>query len=142
MISGCVTTDKLSSDIMQMIESKYDASNVESGSGQLTIAESNLDEINSVSFEYQKNGNLVDIHIYVDFKAFVPANTILNMTLSGLPYVCKNSVTPREMCVTTQRKQMLWGVVPNTANLTLLLFNTDAFVENEKLSYSIRYKIA
>ena len=142
LISGCVTADKLSSDIMQMIESKYDASNVESGSGVFTVLGANIDKINSASFEYHRIGDWVEVHIYVDFKAFTPINSSVSMTLSGLPYVCKNSVTPREICVTTQRKQMLWGVVPNTANLTLLLFNTDAFVENEKLSYSIRYKIA
>lgn len=140
--SEAVSVEKLASGVVQLIDSKYDASNVETGSGQLTISEANLDKINSASFEYQRNGDWVEVHIYVDFKAFLPTNASVSMTLLGLPYVCKNSVTPREACVTTLKKQMLWGVVPNSAGLTLLLFNADAFAENEKLSYSIRYKIA
>ncbi len=133
---------KLSSDVMQLIDSKYDASNVETGRGAFSILGANVDKINSASFEYHRNGDWVEVQIYVDFKAFTPINSSVSMTLSGLPYVCKNSVTPREMCVTTLKKQMLWGVVPNSAGLTLLLFSADAFAENEKLSYSIRYKIA
>lgn len=142
LIAGCITQNKLSDEVIQLINSKYDASNTETGSGNLNVAELNKDKINSAGFEYHRNGEWVDVHIYVDFKAFTPINSSVSITLSGLPYVCKNSVTPREMCVTTQKKQMLWGVVPNTAGLTLLLFNANAFVENEKLSYSIRYKIA
>ena len=142
LISGCITEDKLSDEVIQIINSKYDASNVETGSGEFTVADTYADKINSAIFEYQKNGDWVDVHVYIDFKAFTPVNSSVSITLSGLPYVCKNSVTPREICVTTLKKQMLWGIVPNTAGLTLLLFNTDAFSENEKLSYSIRYKIA
>lgn len=142
ILNGNVTKEKLASDIIQLINSKYDASNVETGSGQLTISEAYADKINSASFDYQKTGDWVNIHVYVDFKEFTPVNSSVSITLSGLPYVCKNSVTPREMCVTTLKKQMLWGVIPNTAGLTLLLFNANTFTENEKLSYSITYKIA
>ncbi len=139
---SAITIPKLSSDAKQLIDSKYDASNIETGSGLFTVLGANIDKINSASFEYHRIGDWVEVHIYVDFKAFTPINSSVSMTLSGLPYVCKNSVTPREICVTTQKKQMLWGVVSNSAGLTLLLFNADAFVNNEKLSYSIRYKIA
>lgn len=139
---SAITIPKLSSDVKQLIDSKYDASNIETGSGLFTVLGANIDKINSASFEYHRIGDWVEVHVYVDFKAFTPINSSVSMTLSGLPYVCKNSVTPREICVTTQKKQMLWGVVPNSAGLTLLLFNADAFVNNEKLSYSIRYKIA
>lgn len=126
----------------ELLAEKYDSSNIETGSGTLTANDANADKINSAQFEYQKIGNQVNLHIYVDFKAFTPTSSSQSITLSGLPFVCKNSVTPREMCVTTAKKQMLWGIVPNSAGLTLLLFSASAFTENEKLSFSLRYRIS
>ena len=126
----------------ELLAEKYDSSNIETGSGTLTANDANTDKINSAQFEYQKIGNQVNLHIYVDFKAFTPTSSSQSITLSGLPFVCKNSVTPREMCVTTAKKQMLWGIVPNSAGLTLLLFSASAFTENEKLSFSLRYRIS
>lgn len=142
IVDGEITMTKLSSDLQNTINSKYNASNIEFGSGTLNISDVIADKINSASFEYQKIGNWVNVHVYAEFKSFTPASASLGMTLSGLPYVCKNTVTPREMCVTTQKKQMLWGIVPNTAGLTLIVFNANAFTEGEKLSFSIRYKIS
>lgn len=126
----------------ELLAEKYDSSNIETGSGTLTANDANTDKINSAQFEYQKIGDQVNLHIYVDFKAFTPTSSSQSITLSGLPFVCKNSVTPREMCVTTAKKQMLWGIVPNSAGLTLLLFSASAFTENEKLSFSLRYRIS
>lgn len=125
-----------------LLDEKYDNSNVETGSGTLTVNDGNSDKINSAEFEYQKIGNYVNVHIYADFKAFTPTSSSQSITLSGLPFVCKNSVTPREMCITTAKKQMLWGIVTGSARLTLLLFDVSAFTENEKLSFSLRYKIS
>ena len=126
----------------ELLAEKYDSSNIETGSGTLTANDANTDKINSAQFEYQKIGDQVNLHIYVDFKAFAPTSSSQSITLSGLPFVCKNSVTPRETCVTTAKKQMLWGIVPNSAGLTLLLFSASAFTENEKLSFSLRYRIS
>ena len=126
----------------ELLAEKYDSSNIETGSGTLTANDANTDKINSAQFEYQKIGDQVNLHIYVDFKAFTPTSSSQSITLSGLPFVCKNSVTPRETCVTTAKKQMLWGIVPNSAGLTLLLFSASAFTENEKLSFSLRYRIS
>lgn len=140
IISGNITSDKLSDEVKQSISSKYDASNVETGTGTLTPHESHVSKINTATFEYQKVGDWVNLHIYVDLKAFTPASGE-SLMLSGLPYVCKNSVNPREMCVSTQKKQMLWAIASNSTSLTLLFFDTSAFVANEKLSFSLRYKI-
>lgn len=129
------------SETQELLDEKYDGSNIETGKGVFSIG-SVSNYVNSANFEYQKIGEWVDIHIYVDFKAFTPSGSLQSFTLTGLPFVCKNSVTPREMCVTTSKKQMIWGIVSGSASLTLLLFNSTAFSENEKLSFSLRYKIA
>ena len=128
------------SETLELVDEKYDSSNIETGKGTFAIG-SVSGYINSAEFEYQKVGSWVNVHIYVDFKEFTPSNSSQSFMLTGLPFVCKNSVTPREMCVTTSKRQMLWGIVSGSASFTLLLFNSTAFVENEKLSFSLRYKI-
>lgn len=138
---GAVEESKLSDDVVNIINSKYNASNVEEGIGTLTASDTNTDKINSASFEYQKIGSYVNVHIYIDFKAFSISNTNQSISLSGLPFVCCNTVNPRELCITSQKKQLAWAIARNSSSLTLLFLNTDLFAENEKLSFSLRYKI-
>lgn len=123
------------------LSKKYDSSNIETGSGELKTTDVNSDKINSASFEYQKIGSYVNVHIYIDFKAFSISNTNQSISLSGLPFVCCNTVNPRELCITSQKKQLAWAIARNSSSLTLLFLNTDLFAENEKLSFSLRYKI-
>ena len=141
--SGAVTSNKLADEVKASINSKYDNSNVETGSGVLTpYNESMSNKINSASFSYQRNGSYVTVSVYIDFKAFTVDNTGVNIMLLGLPYVCKNAVNPRELCVTTSKQQIIYAVTANTSNLTLLFINTGAFAENEKLSFTVTYKIS
>ncbi len=140
--NGEIQEVKLSTELQNKINSKLDKSQLESGSGDFTISDAVSKYVNSATFEYQKVGSWVDVHVYVDFKEFTPNSASMSMTLSGLPFVCKNSITPREMCVTTLKKQLVWGIVSNTANFTLIVTSASAFAENEKLSFSVRYKIA
>lgn len=125
----------------QAILGKYDASNIEIGSGVLTWSEAANDKISAASFEYQKVGSWVDLYAYITFNEFTP---IVNSSiqLSGLPFACKNAVNPREMCITTNKKQMLWAIAVKSANLVLLYKTADAFVSGEQLSCHVRYKIA
>ncbi len=116
--------------------------NIETGHGDFEISQSAAERVRSANFEYQKIGDWVQLYAYVDFKAFTPPSAMTNIMLSNLPYVCKNAVNPREMCVTTQKRQMLWAIGVNSSSLTLLFLNTDEFVEGERLSFSIRYKIS
>ena len=51
--SGAVTADKLADEVKTIINSKYDSSNVETGSGELTVNTSNAEKIKSASFDYQ-----------------------------------------------------------------------------------------
>ena len=139
-MNGIITTDKLAEEVKSTINSKYDSANVETGSGDFTVLSSNSDEINSANFEYQKVGNWVNLHIYVEFKSFTPSNIGSSITLPGLPFVCKNAVNPRELCITTQKKQLAWAIPINTAAFTILFLSTSSFIEGEKLSFSIRYK--
>ena len=135
---GAVGEDELSTEIQDKINEKLDG---EVGIGTLYPYESQTSKINSANFDYQKVGSWVDLQVYVDFKAFEPNNGE-SLTISGLPYVCKNSVNPRELCVSSNKNQMIWAIQKNSATLTLILTSTTAIIENEKLSFSIRYKIA
>ena len=112
----------------------------EAGSGTLFVDIANTAYIKEASYEYQKNGDWIDAHIYVEFNAFTPSSASQSISLASLPYKCGNKITVREMCVTTAKKQMLWAIKTDSATLTLLLFNANAFVDGEKLSFSIRYK--
>ena len=140
--SGAVTTDKLADVVKTIINSKYDSSNVETGSGELTVNTSNAEKIKSASFDYQKIGSFVQLNVYIAFNSFTPESLKSSITFSGLPFVCKNQVTPREMCVTSQKKQLVWGIASNTSALTVLYMSMDEFVDGEKLSFSICYKIS
>lgn len=131
------------SEVDDLLSEKYNASNVETGNGALTpYNESMSNKINSASFSYQRSGAYVTVSVYIDFKAFTVDNAGINIMLLGLPYVCKNAVNPRELCVTTSKQQMIYAVTANTSNLTLLFINTGAFAENEKLSFTVTYKIS
>ena len=140
LMNGIITTEKLADEVKSTISSKYDSSNIETGSGDFTVLSSNSDEINSANFEYQKVGNWVNLHIYVEFKSFTPSNIGSSITLTGLPFICKNTVNPRELCITTQKKQLAWAIPVNTAEFAILFLNTSSFIDGEKLSFSTRYK--
>lgn len=140
--SGAVTADNLSDEVKTIINSKYDSSNVETGSGELTVNTSNAEKIKSASFDYQKIDSFVQLNVYIAFNSFTPESLKSSITFSGLPFVCKNYATPREMCVTSQKKQLVWGIASNTSALTVLYMCMDEFVDGEKLSFSICYKIS
>lgn len=96
--NGTVTTDKLADDVKTSINSKYSSSNIESGSGGLTVytpsaIESGL--IKSCLFEYQKTGKIVNIFINIVFNQ----GSISYLHFTGLPFTgdtmtdqCKNVI--------------------------------------------------
>ena len=120
---------------------KYDASNIEYGSGTLTIPDVLKDRVLSGSFDYQKIDNWVDIQIYIEFKSYSSITVGSSFSLQGLPFVCINPEKPRGVCLTTTNKQMGWTVAVDSARLTLIHLNSGSFTDSEKLSISIRYKI-
>lgn len=133
-INNCDTVNNVllpNSDRSKMVE----------GTGILTTSSTGADYINSASYEYQKIGGYVNVHVYVDFKASTPPNGTA-FTLNGLPYSCGNLVNPRCLCVTTQKKQMIAAMNSGSSALTIICTSADSFVENEKLSFLFRYKIA
>lgn len=128
-------------EIDDFLKNKYDASNIENGAGDFTLYGTAAEKISSASFQYQKIGEWINLHLYINLKQFDVSNGV-SITLPGLPYVCKNLVTPREICVTSQKKELLWAIIPDTNAVTLLFKDTEKFFESEKLSFSIRYKIS
>lgn len=131
------------SEIDNLLSEKYDASNVESGSGALTPYNENMsNKIRSASFSYQRNGSYVTVSVYIDFNAFTVDNAGVNIMFFGLPYIYRGIVNLRELCVTTGKQNIIYAVAANTNVLTLLFFNTGTFAENEKLSFTFSYKIS
>ena len=140
LMNGIITTEKLADEVKSTISSKYDSSNIETGSGDFTVFSSSSDKINSANFEYQKIGDWVNLHIYVEFKSFTPLSVGSSITLTGLPFICKNTVNPRELCITTQKKQLAWAMPVGGNGIAILFLDTSSFIDGEKLSFSTRYK--
>ncbi|MGN1202972.1 MAG: hypothetical protein ACI4RF_06720, partial [Eubacterium sp.] len=81
-----IAKSKLSADLQNEIDNKYDASNVESGSGSFTYGEGVT--LTDNTFRYQRVGKFVTVTAKVGVSESVAANSLI---LSGLPYI--NTVT-------------------------------------------------
>lgn len=113
-------------------------------SGEGTFAVSTVIEgtpVKSASYDYQRIGNWVNANITIEFNAFTPPDAYKSISFAQLPYKCTNSVSVRELCVTTAKKKMIWVVGSGSQVLTLLFFDTTSFTAGEKLSFNIRYKV-
>ncbi len=125
----------------RLFDGKLDLTEIETGSGTLSVYESHKAYIKKASFSYRKFGGWVDINISIVMNEYTPGSASSNIMLTTLPFVCKNETPPREICVTTAKKQMLFVIGPKTTNLILLYFNTSSFADGETLSFTTTYKI-
>lgn len=82
--SGAVTADKLADEVKTIINSKYDSSNVETGSGTLTPYTTSADIVKSADFTYQRVGRVVTVNVNIVFNAGANAG----VRFINLPYVC------------------------------------------------------
>lgn len=140
--TGGHTTQVMSSNaILVALGPKYDKSNVEKGTGTLTITSSADGRVAEASFDYQKVGAYVNVSIAIKFLECSIKSANTGILLTGLPFICKCSENLRELCVTTEKKQMLYAIAKGSSSLTLLVFNPEEFVANEKLSFNLTYKI-
>lgn len=137
-IKDAMTATQINSALSQKVNSTL----IESGSGEFNIPNSSADKVASASFHYQRTGNFVTVTMYINFKSFSINSASTSIALTGLPFVCKNSVNPREPCVTNAKKNMLYAIGINTSHITLLIFEPCSFTATEKLSFTTSYKIA
>ena len=131
-----VTKEKLSADLRTELAGKYDASNVEYGSGTLTGAAGYENE--SGTFNYQKVGNLVTV---IGKATFSGENTTL-VRLAGLPYM----PTSETMFVYTQHfsSKSKWMMVNTNYSVLEVRPSTsgEVFEANETLRFAISYYTA
>ena len=139
IIDGKITKAKLSSDVTDLFDAKYNASNIEEGTGSFII-EGQEDKIKSATFEYQRVGQWVTVFAEIKFLRFDITTSTNFCTLRGLPYVSAYAKVPREMCITNNERELVWAVQSNSNEVLLWAIDAKYILNNESLSFSFRYK--
>ena len=135
--SGAVTSDKIDSAVITTINNKYDSSNVESGTGTFSLNDSDIEIINTPTFEYQRIGNIITISINSSSKMIV--NTPSTVTFNNLPYVCKTFTSGK--FVTNSNEECSYRVGTNSNTLTLNLTTVKAVGIRIAVTFSYIAKI-
>ena len=117
----------------QSIAAKYDSSNFESGTGELSPAQT-IYEGSAGSFNYVKNGKVVTVSVNIT-KLVVDKSYI---QMAGLPFPVKNESKLSSFAV--------YSTASNLKNIRLdgswlYISSTDKFVEGEKINFIITYII-
>ena len=121
-----------SGNIYNALLNKYDSSNIEAGSGSLTVytpaaVESNL--VKSCTFRYQKTGNTANIFFSIIFNE----GSISYLQFTGLPFIAKNeSDQNRHIAATNKQTQVI--LYPVGSWLTLNFGGTKTFSQDETLN--------
>lgn len=137
--SGAVTADKLADEVKTSINSKYDSSNVETGSGTLTPYTTSADIVKSADFTYQRVGRVVTVNVNIVFNAGANAG----VRFTNLPYVCKNTVNPRELCVSTAKTNRIWAINRNDTMLNIISEGSSAsYTDGETLAFTLSYLVS
>lgn len=139
ILNKSVTKEKLSDDLQIELTGKYDASNVETGSGTLTPYTTSADIVKSADFTYQRVGRVVTVNVNIVFNA--GANDGVRFT--NLPYVCKNTVNPRGLCVSTAKTNRIWAINRNDTMLNIISEGSSAsYTDGETLAFMLSYLVS
>lgn len=120
------------------LEAKYDASNVETGIGSLTPYTSSTDIVKSADFTYQRVGRVVTVNVNIVFNE----GTNSQVMFTNLPYVCKNTVNPRELCVSTAKTTRIWAINKNNTMLNIFSDSSVSYADGETLAFTLSYLIS
>lgn len=120
------------------LEAKYDASNVETGIGTLTPYTSSTDIVKSADFTYQRVGRVVTVNVNIVFNE----GTNSQVMFTNLPYVCKNTVNPRELCVSTAKTTRIWAINKNNTMLNIFSDSSVSYADGETLAFTLSYLIS
>lgn len=121
-----------------LLAQKYDSSNIETGSGSLTPYSSSVDIVKSADFTYQRVGRVVTVNINVVFNA----GTNITVRFINLPFRCKNTVNPRELCVTSEKAVHVWAINKDSAWLNIFSDSGVSFADGETLAFTISYLVS
>ena len=120
------------------LSKKYDAANVESGSGDLSLYSENV-PVTSAKFNYQKVGDFVMLTFTVIFSA-ATMSAAKSYSLLGLPY--RNDIILRKPTITTSKNKLGIAIAANTATLTIITQGEAvAISDGESIQETLIYKI-
>ena len=120
------------------LSKKYDAANVESGSGDLSLYSENV-PVTSAKFNYQKVGDFVMLTFTVIFSA-ATMSAAKSYSLLGLPY--RNDIILRKSVITTSKNKLGIAIAANTAILTIITQGEAvAISDGESIQETLIYKI-
>ena len=120
------------------LSKKYDAANVESGSGDLSVYSENV-PVTSAKFNYQKVGDFVMLTFTVTFSA-ATMSAAKSYLLLGLPY--RNEIILRKPAITTSKNKLGIAIAANTATLTIITQGEAVtFSDGESIQETLIYKI-
>ncbi|HCB96185.1 MAG TPA: hypothetical protein DEP65_11690 [Ruminococcus sp.] len=120
------------------LSKKYDAANVESGSGDLSLYSENV-PVTSAKFNYQKVGDFVMLTFTVIFSA-ATMSAAKSYSLLGLPY--QNDIILRKPTITTSKNKLGIAIAANTATLTIITQGEAvAISDGESIQETLIYKI-
>ena len=120
------------------LSKKYDAANVESGSGDLSLYSENV-PVTSAKFNYQKVGDFVMLTFTVTFSA-ATMSAAKSYSLLGLPY--RNDIILRKPTITTSKNKLGIAIAANTATLTIITQGEAvAISDGESIQETLIYKI-
>lgn len=114
-----------------LLSQKYDSSNVETGSGSLTVyTQSAIDTglIKSCTFEYQKTGKVVNIFFNIVFNE----GSISYMLFTGLPFR-GNETSDQNRYIGATNKHLQVEAYPVGSWLALYFNGTKTFTQDETL---------
>lgn len=128
-----------SGGVYNALQKKYNSSNIESGSGTLTVVtQTAIDSelFKSCDFEYVKIGDLIHTFINIVFNA----GSASFLQLKGLPFTCNDfSTMNRFMTATSKTTQAL--VYNDKTWLNINFLGTKTLVQDEVLKFVITTKL-
>lgn len=120
------------------LDSKYDASNVETGNGELTVYSEDM-PVSSATFAYQRTGDFVTVALSIEFSQAEMGKT-KSYQLLGLPY--KNDIATRQATITNNKNKLTVAIGVGTSTLTVLTQGEAvSFSQKEFITDTITYKI-
>ena len=141
--SGNIPTKSYSaSEVDSLLATKYDSSNIESGSSTLTPHSNVADKIKSASCVYKTIGDIVIINVTITMNAIsMGANS--SYALIDLPYKCISDSNVWGVGITSNNKLFKGAIAKNN---TWLQFQTQdktayTFADDEQINFCIAYKI-
>ena len=141
LTSGAVYNALLVKADKTALATKYDSSNIESGTATLTPYSTQIDKIKSATCLYEKIGDIVIVNVTVIMNATTLGGTSA-ISLLNMPFPNKSDVIVHDIGI-SKNGGMFRGNVNKSAWLQFTPLNKQAynFVADEQVNFSLIYKI-